>query len=758
MSSLRMDAYGKVRIWKMLFPAVCALSYLAACARGADGAADGRGEEREGAEYVYVAEYDVVETGAEEYLLQGASRVAGDMLYYPCTEHQADHNEARRYVCALSLTGEHGVTKTLVGGGTMGGGSTNAFCVSEEGNLYVISCTNTDFDGNYRQKFWELAVYDAQGNALWRVDLSDTVGTDGVVRNMEVDGEGRLYLMMDDRVCLLDGEGVPRGDWRPDGARLEGIGVGRDGKVYVLYTERNPGEAFNVLAELDYDKRGIGSIYRNFPSGNNCHLVSGKDYDFVTTSGGRVYGYDMATQAYEEVFSWLDYGVDGHDADGLGVAGDGRVVTRVLSASMQRQEIIQLIRTDKSLVPERTRIVIGALSTYQDGKLGAAVADYNRRGGNCQVTVKTYLDPNMEWTRETYRDAVTALYNDILSDDECPDVILLDGIDVEPLATKGAFVDLRTFLSQSDVLEEEDFWEHVLTAYEYEGCLVGIPRAVSLETLAGRTAELGAESGWTMERMYDYAKGYPDATLLDYADKGKVLSLCLSLTMDSFLDGEEGSCDFDSDAFKKVLKFVDGFPQSYQGELNNTFEKLREHDVLLYEASIADLADIQLYGPLFGEDVTYIGYPTSDGGNGCIMCAMGVYAISSKSREKQAAWSFVEYYLDREWLRRELWGKGEGLPARKSVMDGLIASFPETAPSCTFRESNFEYRFHEPTQEEIALTIALMEDARPESAVDDTVLGIIREEAEAFFAGQKSADEVARIIQNRVLLYVEEKN
>ena len=38
-----------------------------------------------------------------------------------------------------------------------------------------------------------------------------------------------------------------------------------------------------------------------------------------------------------------------------------------------------------------------------------------------------------------------------------------------------------------------------------------------------------------------------------------------------------------------------------------------------------------------------------------------------------------------------------------------------------------------------------------------TVAGIVRTEAAAFFAGQKSAEEVARLIQSKVSLYVSEQ-
>ena len=49
-----------------------------------------------------------------------------------------------------------------------------------------------------------------------------------------------------------------------------------------------------------------------------------------------------------------------------------------------------------------------------------------------------------------------------------------------------------------------------------------------------------------------------------------------------------------------------------------------------------------------------------------------------------------------------------------------------------------------------------MEQCIPRKTEWNTVRSIIMEEAAAFFAGDKSAHEVAGIIQNRVQLYLEE--
>ena len=72
-------------------------------------------------------------------------------------------------------------------------------------------------------------------------------------------------------------------------------------------------------------------------------------------------------------------------------------------------------------------------------------------------------------------------------------------------------------------------------------------------------------------------------------------------------------------------------------------------------------------------------------------------------------------------------------------------------------EDGWSYTYRLATQEEVDKVMELMDLAKPVSYNgDDEISKIINEEAEAFFKGQKSVDEVAGIIQNRVNNYVGE--
>ena len=53
--------------------------------------------------------------------------------------------------------------------------------------------------------------------------------------------------------------------------------------------------------------------------------------------------------------------------------------------------------------------------------------------------------------------------------------------------------------------------------------------------------------------------------------------------------------------------------------------------------------------------------------------------------------------------------------------------------------------------------LALVKDAKPYfSAEDNDIIKIVNEEAPAYYSGQKKPEDVAKVIQNRVQLYVNE--
>ena len=62
----------------------------------------------------------------------------------------------------------------------------------------------------------------------------------------------------------------------------------------------------------------------------------------------------------------------------------------------------------------------------------------------------------------------------------------------------------------------------------------------------------------------------------------------------------------------------------------------------------------------------------------------------------------------------------------------------------------------DPTEEKVEKVKVMLEDARFPPLRTEGILNIICEEAEEYFSGTKSIEEVTAVIQNRVQLYMDE--
>ena len=344
------------------------------------------------------------------------------------------------------------------------------------------------------------------------------------------------------------------------------------------------------------------------------------------------------------------------------------------------------------------------------------------------------------------------------------------------LASKGVLEDLTPYLESSGTVNKDDLLESVLNAFTYSDKLVSIPAAFSLQTVIGSGADLGDREGWSVEDMIAYADAHPDAQLFNYSSKENILQMCMMFGEDAFVNWESGECKFDTPEFKAILEFVNRFPDEFQYEDGQASAptRLQNGEILLDTCGIYDFGEVQMYEEIFKGDYTCIGYPTVDGSSGTVLNVSSDMAITTKSDHKDGAWSFIESYLTADepnpgWSfpnsKERLQKMAEEAVKVEYATDenGDILTDENGEPilsggsSSVMYEDGWSYEYRQPTQEEVDLILGLIDKAKPANVGgDDEISKIISEEAAAYWQGQKSVDEVAKIIQNRIQTYVDE--
>ncbi|MCM1025046.1 MAG: hypothetical protein NC432_01330 [Roseburia sp.] len=723
-------------------------------------------------EYSYIAEYTELAQG--RYTGYQDVRYVGQCVYYNQNFFDVVNQVNIPVLKEYSLTAGKVLREMNLSDSTEDGCRRiiENYLVRGDGSLYTEEAVYSGSDKDIL-----LCTYDVEWNL--RREQNITAVIDDVRRysspaQMALDGEGRICLVVEDILCLFDADGMHLGDVELTDAWIGALGTGRDGKVYVAYLEQgNAAGNGYCLAEIDFEKRELGSVFLNFPEvlpGRT--FVAGQEADFLVFDAEGVYEYDLAAQSAEKLLAWVDCGMNGSGVQAVSGREDGGL--SVFWKDGNESFLVSLDKVEAALLPEKTEIVIGCLGDSYE--LQQEAAAFNRQSGSCHVTVRNYAEGDGD-----AQDFTAALSTALAAGTDSPDILDLGQMeaycmDLEAIAGNGTFADLGPFLERSGLLKKEDYLENALECYQFDGVLVGIPCYISLNTVVGETSDVGEAPGWTPDEMIAYAAAHPEQMLFDGADRESILRDCLVFGQDIFIDSESGECRFDSEAFKELLAFAAAFPEEYNplADSRSTQRKIQEGDVLLYKTQIFDFYTIQEHQAMFGSSLTYIGYPAADG-SGCIAECGGALAIWAGSGHPEAAWEFIEYHLDRQSDRSRL----GGFSTRKSVLDQqmedatavsyyldddgnpLLDEEGRPVPQdlggvqWSFEDSPVEYRTA--TEEEVRCVRDLIESAYPVRAADENVMEIIREEAQPFFLGQKSVEESARFIQNRIQLYMDER-
>lgn len=716
--------------------------------------------------YMYVPQFHTLDIGEDTYI--NNLKIQGEKLYYISYAYNESTGESvNEFVCRPLSVLENSEILNLNMETTEGfTSSIGDFVFDKEGNLYVIKHVSPIYvEGmEYKESDYKtyLVKYTADFQEVWTVDLADVFTEENsYVQNMITGGENKIYLSSNNVVYVIDGSGTPVKTISTNSNWINGMTAISDGRVFIA---QYGNEGMEII-EIDTVKDVLGETLQGIPD-TNSEIKAGQNGKLLVGGYSKLYEYDINTEEAREVLEWVECNIHGNSVRDISILEDGRLAVYCDNYE-GTPEIVFLTKTESSKVPQKKILTIGTF--YENNSsLQEAVVNFNKKNTEYMLKIKAYSDE----TASTYSDAVTLLNAD-MAGGNCPDLIDLSMVNLENVTAKGMLEDLTPYLEKSEAANINDFVSSALNAYKVNGIQATVPTYFIINTLLGRTSVVGEEPGWTMEEMIALAKANPDARLMHGMTKESALRTCLMYASESFIDYESGTCFFDSPEFIQFLKFADCFDLEYKYNEDESFPKmLQSGKVLLSDASFSDVHAYQMYYLMFEADgVTPIGYPTSDGQPGVFLTGSEIYGISAQSEHKDAAWKFLESVLSGQTT-----SYGWGFPSRKEQLEEMFqeACEPEYQkdengeilkdeegnflqyPKTSWGYDNWDVDIYAATEDEIDGIRRMIEIARPLSQESDEIYAIIGEEAAPYFAGQKSAEEVAKIIQSRVSIYVSE--
>lgn len=161
---------------------------------------------------------------------------------------------------------------------------------------------------------------------------------------------------------------------------------------------------------------------------------------------------------------------------------------------------------------------------------------------------------------------------------------------------------------------------------------------------------------------------------------------------------------------------------------------------------------------LHGDDFTFVGMP-SNNNSGAYTIVNYMYGITETSTNKEGAWEFLSSLFATGYLKQKSLGHN-GIPATKEAVDVLCNDTPPSINNSIrdwFEYPNSDEQL-EITDEAVNQLAEYIGTVTLEPYSDSEIEDIIKEECDAVFAGEKTPEECADILNNRIGIYLSENS
>lgn len=335
-------------------------------------------------------------------------------------------------------------------------------------------------------------------------------------------------------------------------------------------------------------------------------------------------------------------------------------------------------------------------------------------------------------------------------------VVTTVDLPIDKYVSKKAFVNLEEFIQKDKSFDQSLYYMNILDNSTMNGGLYVLPTKFYLETLFGDTVafeEAGVtidDKNWTWSQFADVGKQLADKGLHVNSLEGlEPVDMLNSLVSDNYaelVDGANRKANFDSTLFTDLLKRVKGLYDekiiSSKFELNSNFKLSQIYSPTDY------LARLGLY---YDNGKIYQKPHATGQKSGIAFGGLNSIAMNSNSTVKGTAWDFMKFLLSEDMQSIP---QQDGFSMNKSVNEKMFDDVRNEAKNGTIDVG--KGGIVQVSEKDLQVLNTMISEAFLQIIPMNKVQTIIAEEAKAYFTGQKSAEDVAKIIQNRVTTYLNE--
>ena len=510
--------------------------------------------------------------------------------------------------------------------------------------------------------------------------------------------------------------------------------------TYFMYDNHEAKELFSLQGEVDQYSNDMASCdaYGNILYlENRANIVS---WNPETGKKERLYCGTMDSFRELEFLSWTDEGklvMILNDIDGKSLS--------LYSASGPAMQVEIKIETE----------------SYYPNNLKAKIQKFERTHPGVTFTfgeeLENYNDHDMH---------VSGIYREFI-DGNGPDVLIMEPTSLERFVKNDVLMDMSEMIDA----EEMCILPGILESGQIGGKQYLFPLSANVSPVLVRKSVWDKPS-WTVEEVLDLLEeqekqGIEDfffsSTSSGYSRYWTLLYFFIKELDDSpFIDPETKSCSFDGDLFRRVLEVCKRYDEIAQNHDDTYMEdSLRIKDFkagkrLVYYPGMFSFNSFSMLQARLEDDCNWVGYPTESGNGNSIRGGMGI-AISNTAENKEILEEFVRCMYSFDYLIDDL---TSSVPLRTDILDKTVIEKSDWTSDIMIRLSARSYsRVQGKKKDGTSYKNEYMDflkSCKSGSNAYGEVISIIQEEAEPYFMNQKSAEEVQKVIQKRVNLYLNE--
>ena len=635
-----------------------------------------------------------------------------------------------------------------------------AIAANNDGEIFYVNHKSIYNDEGLAAEAILLSLVDTLGNIDFSVDITEYLGFSEHIDSITLphaivlDNAGNIYITAENgNVLQFDSIGahqftVPS----PEGTWTGAAGVpfkGADGNMLFPIWDATGG---NTLYTIDDNTRSL-IPHQTLTDLLDVHAFSpglhGNELFLMADAG--VYSYCLESGERSRVFHWLE--VDLPYSLVL-PAGEGRFALLDYSDGWFAVDTIAILT--RTAVQDDTRTIVTMASLSPNRQF---VYEFNKQSEEYRIVVLDYSDNDISA-------ALTRFNTDMIAG-IIPDIIDFTYLNYHDLARGGFLADINIWFDYDDYISRTDYHARVFELLEAKGNLYAVAPSFYIATLLAPTSLVGITPGMTLDRLVQLDTQFNGGnSLLQGTFPQSFIDMHTMVSRGALIDFDIGTVHFETDDFIQVLEYASRLEQSEYSETiipndeHIQFEvSIRRGNDHISSVMINSLNRLYLTEIYAGTQITPIGFPVDDG-VGSLMLPVSLFGIGEGAQNPSGAWAFLRFLLTT--MQDEKHG---GIPVSRTVFDEWANQSMNPPPiednphlSNELYVDGVIIELPPMTQDQVNRTLEMIETLGGVLVDgDEVVMNIVAEEVSAFLRGNRSAEDAARIIQNRVQTYVAER-